>query len=148
MTAVTSAADQLHQAGADEVADAFGVAHDARQQDAGLRRIEVAHRQAHDLGLHPLAHVGDRPLRGHAEDLRQPKLVIAWTTVAAPAASAIGSSRSCRPLPITSSITHFDSAGSTMPASRLTIISVRPIEQPAAVLLEQLARFAPGGAER
>ena len=57
----------------------------------------------------------------------RPKLVIAWTTVAAPAASAIGISSSCRPLPITSSMTYLDSAGSTMPARRLIIINVRPI---------------------
>ena len=36
------AADELHEAGADQIADAFGVAHDARDQDAGLRRVEVA----------------------------------------------------------------------------------------------------------
>ena len=36
------AADELHQAGADEVPDAFGVVHDARDQDAGLGRVEVA----------------------------------------------------------------------------------------------------------
>ena len=64
------AADELHQAGADEIADAVGVAHDARQQHAGLRRIEVAHRQAHDVRLHALAHLGDRALRGDAENLR------------------------------------------------------------------------------
>ena len=67
------AADQLHQAGADQVPDALGVAHDARHQHAGLRRVEVAHRQAHDVRLHALAHVGDRALRGDAEDLRQRK---------------------------------------------------------------------------
>ena len=44
--------------------------------------------------------------------------------VAAPPASAIGSSRSWRPLPMTSSITYFDDAGSTRPARRLT--SIRP----------------------
>ena len=65
------AADELHEAGADQVPDAFGVAHDARDQHAGLRRVEVAHRQAHDVRLHALAHVGDRALRGDAEDLRQ-----------------------------------------------------------------------------
>ena len=49
----------------------FGVAHDARDQDAGLGRVEVADRQAHHVRLHALAHVGDGALRRHAEDLRE-----------------------------------------------------------------------------
>ncbi len=65
------AADELHQARADEIPDAFGVGHDARDQHAGLRRVEVADRQAHDVRLDALAHVGDRALRRDAEDLRQ-----------------------------------------------------------------------------
>ena len=36
------AAGQLHEAGADEIPDAFGVGHDPRDQYAGLRRVEVA----------------------------------------------------------------------------------------------------------
>ena len=67
------AADELHEAGADQVPDAFGVGHDARDQDAGLRGIEVADRQPHHVRLHALAHVGDGALRGDAEDLRQPE---------------------------------------------------------------------------
>ena len=85
-------ADQLHQPGADQIAQPVGVGHDPRHQDAGLRRVEVAHRQPHHLGLHPLAHVGDGALRGHAEDLRQPEGLAACTRVAPPPASAIGSS--------------------------------------------------------
>ncbi len=65
------AADKLHQPGADQIPDAFGVGHDARHQHAGLGGIEVADRQAQDVRLHALAHVGDRALRRHAEDLRQ-----------------------------------------------------------------------------
>ena len=65
------AANELHEAGADEIPDAFGVGHDARDQHAGLRRIEVANRQVHHARLHALAHVGDRALRGDAEDLRR-----------------------------------------------------------------------------
>ena len=78
------------------------------------------------------------------------KLVIAWTTVAAPAASAIGISRSWRALPITSSMTTFDSAGSTMPARRDDQHQRQADRQATAVLVEQLARFAPGraGVER
>ena len=63
-------AGQLHQAGADEIPDAFGVGHDARDQDAGLGRVEVADRQAHHVRLDVLAHLGDRALRGDAEHLR------------------------------------------------------------------------------
>ena len=44
--------------------------HDARDEDAGLRRVEVADRQAHHVRLDVLAHVGDGALRGDAEDLR------------------------------------------------------------------------------
>ncbi len=62
-------ANELHEAGADEVAQAFGVVHDARHQHAGLRRVEVAHRQAHDLGLNAAAHVGDGALGGDAQQL-------------------------------------------------------------------------------
>ncbi len=45
------AAGELDEAGADEVADAFGVRHDARDQDAGLRRVEIADRQPGDVRL-------------------------------------------------------------------------------------------------
>ena len=58
----------------------------------------------------------------------RPKLVNACTIVAPPAASAIGTSSSCLPLPMTSSMTYLESAGRTMPARRLIIISVSPID--------------------
>ena len=63
-------AGQLHETRADQIADAFGVGHDARNQDAALGRVEVADRQAHDVRLDVLAHVGDRALRGDAQHLR------------------------------------------------------------------------------
>ena len=63
------AAGELHQAGADEISDAFGVGHDARDEHAGLRRIEVADRQPRDVRLDAAAHVGDGALRGNAENL-------------------------------------------------------------------------------
>ena len=44
--------------------------------------------------------------------------VIAWTSVAPPAASASGTSSSARCLPMTSSIRYFEVAGSTMPGQR------------------------------
>ena len=65
------AARQLDEPVADDVPDAFGVGHDARDEDAGLRRVEVADRQARDVRLDAPAHVGDRALRRHAEHLRQ-----------------------------------------------------------------------------
>ena len=120
------AADQLHQAGADEVPDALGVVHDARDQHAGLGRVEVADRQPRDVLLDRPAHLGDRALRCDAQHLRQGKAGDAWTRVAAPAAQASGHSRSARWRPMTSSISSFDVAGRTRPASRFTTISDRP----------------------
>ena len=61
---------QLHDAGADEIPDAFGVGHDPRDEDAGLRRVEVPDRQAHHVRLDVLPHFGDGALAGHAEHLR------------------------------------------------------------------------------
>ena len=60
---------ELHEAGADEVPDPFRVRHDARDQDAGLRRVEIADRQAHHVRLDVLPHFGDGALRGDAKDL-------------------------------------------------------------------------------
>ena len=65
------AAGELDEAGADDVADAFGVRHDPRDEHAGLRRVEIADGQAGHVRLDPPPHVGDRPLRGDAEHLRQ-----------------------------------------------------------------------------
>ena len=67
------AARELDEPGADEVPNALRVAHDARDQDAGLRGVEVADGQPHDVRLHALAHVGDRALRSDTEDLREGK---------------------------------------------------------------------------
>ncbi len=66
-------ADQLHQPGTDEIPDSVGVVHDARNQDAGLGRIEVARRQPGDVPLQAHPHVGDGALRGDPEHLRQRK---------------------------------------------------------------------------
>ena len=59
-------ANQLHQAGADKISNTFGVGHDARDEDAGLGRIEISDRQARDVFLHALAHFSDGALRGDA----------------------------------------------------------------------------------
>ena len=55
--------DEIHQAGADQVAHAFHVAHDARHQHAGLVGIVVGDRQPADVFLHRAAQFGDQPLR-------------------------------------------------------------------------------------
>ena len=65
------AAGELDEAGADEIPDPFGVVHDAREQLARLRRVEVADRQPGDVLLDLPPHVGDRALRRHAQHLRQ-----------------------------------------------------------------------------
>ena len=65
------AAEELNQPRADEIAHALGVAHDARDQNAGLRRVEVRDRQTQHVRLHALSHFGDRALRGDAHDLRE-----------------------------------------------------------------------------
>ena len=65
------AAGELHEPGADEVPDPFGVVHDPRQQLTRLGRIEVADRQARDVLLDVTPHVGDRALGRDAEHLRQ-----------------------------------------------------------------------------
>ena len=65
------AADKLHQAGADEIAQAFHVAHDARDERAGLVGIVKGDRQAADMRLHLAAKFGDHALRGLGEKLRQ-----------------------------------------------------------------------------
>ena len=65
----------------------------------------------------------------------------ACTSVAAPAATASGISRSARCFPMTSSIRYLEVAGSTRPESRLTSISARPSAKPAAARPDQ--RFAP-----
>ena len=63
----------LHQSRADEIADAVCVVHDARDQDARLRGIEISNRQPRDVRLHAAAHVGNGLLRGHAQHLGQGK---------------------------------------------------------------------------
>ena len=56
--------------GADQVPDAFDVAHDARHERAGLVRVVVGDREAADVGLHLPPQLGDRdaalPSRGAA----------------------------------------------------------------------------------
>ena len=73
----------------------------------------------------------------------RPKLVTAWTTVATPAARAIGSSSSCRPLPITSSMTYFDERRQHDAGQAADQHQRQADRQPAAMRPDQLADLAP-----
>ena len=121
------AADQLHEAGADQVPDPLGVGHDARDEHAGLGRVEVADRQPRDVLLHRRAHVGDRPLRRDAQHLRQRER--RWPPAPAsrrPRPARAATAGRARDLPITSSMRNFEVAGRTSPARRLTTIRTMP----------------------
>ena len=99
-------ARELGQAGPHEVADALGVGHHPRDEDAGLRGVEVADGQPRDVPLHPLAHLGDGALRRHPEHLRTARTPCRTGPRWAPAAAmARGTSRSARPWAMTSSTT-------------------------------------------
>ena len=56
------AADEIHQAGADQVAHTLHVVHDAGNQGAGLIGIVVGHRQPADMLLHLAPQFGDQAL--------------------------------------------------------------------------------------
>ena len=64
---------QLDQSRSDEISDAVGIGHDARNQHARLGGVEVRHRQASHVLLHGLPHVRDRSLGRDAEDLGEGK---------------------------------------------------------------------------
>src|SRR5882724_2361723 len=55
-------AHELYQSRAHKITYAFGVGHDARDEDACLRGIKVSDGQASDMLLHTLAHFGDGSL--------------------------------------------------------------------------------------
>ncbi len=65
------AADEIHQARADQIAHAFDVGHDARYQHAALVGVVIADREASDVLLDFLAQLGDQSLAGFREQLRQ-----------------------------------------------------------------------------
>ena len=60
---------ELHEARADEVANALGIRHDPGEEHARLRLVEEGHPQAADVGLDRPPHLRDGALRGLAEDL-------------------------------------------------------------------------------
>jgi hypothetical protein len=64
------AAHKLHQAGADQVAHAFHVAHDARNQQAAAVLVVEADRKQAYVPLHLLAQIGNHALRGLRQQLR------------------------------------------------------------------------------
>ena len=66
-------AEKLDQASANQVADAFDIAHDARDQFAGLVRIVIIDGKTADMGLDALAHIGDHALRRFGKKLSERK---------------------------------------------------------------------------
>ena len=65
------AADKLDEAGADEIAHAFNVGHDAGHERTGAVLVVVGHgKQAH-VALHLAAHFGNEALAGLGEQLRE-----------------------------------------------------------------------------
>ena len=67
------AAGKFDQAGADQVADAFDVAHDPGNQHAGFIGVVVGDLQAADVGLHFFAHFGNHAPGGFGEQLGERK---------------------------------------------------------------------------
>ena len=65
------AAHKLHQAGAHQVAHALHIGHDARHQRAGAVLIVVGDREQAHVPLHLAAHLGNQPLAGFREQLRE-----------------------------------------------------------------------------
>ena len=55
----------------EQIAHAFHVAHDARDQGAGLVGVVIRNRQARNVCLHFLAKLGNQALRGLRKQLRQ-----------------------------------------------------------------------------
>ncbi len=64
-------AGQLHESRAHQVTDAVRVGHDARDEDAGLRGVEVADRQMRYVLVDGSAHLRNRALGGDPEHLGQ-----------------------------------------------------------------------------
>src|SRR6266403_1797541 len=66
-------AQEFHETSADEIANAFDVAHDSGNEFTGLMRIIVGDRQPADMRLDALAHIGNHSLCGLGEQLRKRK---------------------------------------------------------------------------
>ncbi len=64
-------ADKFDEAGADEIADAFDVAHDARNEHAGFVCVVKGDGEAANVRLHLAAQLGDHFLGGFGEELRE-----------------------------------------------------------------------------
>jgi hypothetical protein len=63
------AAEEVDEAGSDEVAEAFDVVHDAADEFAGFVAVKIGDGEAADVDLDFAAHVGDEALGGFGEDL-------------------------------------------------------------------------------
>ena len=127
MTRRQQAADEFHQARADQVAHAFDVGHDARDQHAALVGVVVADRQAADVLLDLLAQLGDQALAGFREQLRERERSDALDERRGQHGQHQRRQqlRLCC-LPMTSSIRNLVEYGSTRPLSRLMTISTKP----------------------
>lgn len=66
-----NAAGKFDEAGADEIADAFDVGHDARDESAGFVGVVIGDGKAADVSLDLGAELGDHALRGFREKLRE-----------------------------------------------------------------------------
>ena len=64
-------ADKLHQTGADQIAHAFDIGHDAGDERACAVLIVIADRKQAHMALDLAAHLGDQPLAGLGEQLGQ-----------------------------------------------------------------------------
>ena len=112
------AAGELHEPGADEVADAFGVVHDRARSARRSASCRSSGPAAASRALDAAPHVGDRALRGDAEDLRQrERRSRPGRASPPPTAQRERRQQLDAPLPMTSSIRNFDVAGRTRPAS-------------------------------
>ena len=84
-------ADKFDEAGTHKIANAFDVAHDARNEHARFVGVVERDGQAADMRLHLAAQLGDHLLRGFGEKLRESERRQPWTIVASqnrPARSA------------------------------------------------------------
>ena len=140
------AADEIHQAGADQVAHAFHVVHDARDQRAALVGVVVGDRQPADVLLHFPAQFRDQPLASLESSWVSEKDVMPWIMVAAKTAADQRDQQCVWCLPITLSTRYLVEPGSTRLHSRLMTISTKPSSEHAAArphqFLQQRQRTA------
>ncbi len=143
-TAVMHAADKLDQPGADQIPDAFGIGHDAR--DRARRSAWNRRRRPAGASREPATRFRMSVIARCAATLItwvSVKLVTACTSVAPATASAIHLSRSGRCCPMTVSIRNFVLEGSTKAAALFTSTRRRPSATFHRCDQNELARFLP-----